>query len=951
MSRHNKLTRTDAAAAPDSRPAPAPALATAPAPASATNPAVGDGPAAASVLCGAGLGLLAALIASGAAGVMTHPLRHGLSAVLLVGAGLLAWPRRRLPLTHWLLILLTAVLVTAMSGSPLATVTVLGVALALTAMGWLHEGASRKLLQLAGEACVVLALYRLACTSIPWAWMAADAIAQGFGHAAGALTRLPLHTGTTFAALDALVPVVYLALAVPARSGNLRRQRWLREAGTALAAALACQFAYLVFLCYAPSLLSQHWLQIPPVEAPIAGATPPPPGLVSWLRLMIPWNLPLLALLLQTIVAAAILRQTRFHRVHGHRQRARQAGVAVVLLGLAAVAPALTYLCRNVPDLHGKKIVISEKGFLNWLKPEHGQYGRLTIGMYGLMPTFLESLGAQPLVSPDLSEQDLAGASAVVLLFPNDPWPAGQKERLWAFVRAGGTLLVMGEHTTWEKDERGQLLAAVPGTEFNRFNEILAPSAMRVNFDSATFTVGGWLHSYEHLAHPIAAGIGDQSNEFGSVIGASLDVHWPARPFLIGRWGWADPGDTASTRAMMGNGEYDPGERLGDVVLAAEQRLGKGRIIAFGDTSALTNGLTVGCHPYTSRLFTYLFAQELALPGWRLALGLAAIVALGGLLVTRANSWLTAATTVCLATSLTVCTAVTAAAWERFPEGRTKPDGTPRVPNNLAYIDASHLGAFSAESWRPEGLGGLAMTMMRNGYLTLNLDDFDARRLERAKLFVCVAPSRPFSHRQRDTITAFVRQGGVLIMTVGYEEREASRALLRDLGFAIGLTPEAEKAGVEPRPLGHFKAPFFTGDNFMAYVRFHAAWPVICNDPNRLVISRYPSGEELIVMRRVGQGLVVVVGDTFFAVNKNLEHEGGEPFDGLRENAVFWRWLLALLREGMGEGKPWHPAAEECTPATPPSPPAAEPQAATDAATDAAAGTPAPSPNQPEGAP
>jgi hypothetical protein len=843
------------------------------------------------------------------------------------------------------------IVVAAMGGSAILPVAILGAALALLALSWLHEGASRTLLQLAGEACVVLALYRLTCTSIPWVWLAADAVAQGFGRVAGTLARQPLWTGTTFAALDALVPVLYLAVAVPARSGDLRRRRWLRVAAPALAAALACQFAYLILLCYAPNLLDQKWMYVPPVEPPIAGATPPPPGLVACLRLMIPWNLPLLALLLQTLVAATILRQTRFQRVHARRWRLQQVVVAAAVLTLAAVAPALTYLCRDVPDLRGKKIVLSEKGFLNWLTPEHGQYGRLSIGMYGMMPTFLESLGAQPLVSPDLSEKDLAGASAVVLLFPNDPWPAGQKERLWDFVRNGGTLLLMGEHTTWEKDENGHLADAAPGSEINRFNEILAPSAIRVNFDSATFTVGGWLHSYEHLAHPIAAGIRDQSNEFGSVIGASLAVRWPARPFLIGRWGWADPGDTASTRAMLGNGDYDTGERLGDVVLAAEQRLGKGRIIAFGDTSGLTNGLTVGCHPYTSRLYTYLFASNLALPGWRLALALAALIALATLLCARPSPWLLAAAAVCLATSLTVCSARTAAAWQRFPEGRTKPDGTPRVPNNLAYIDATHMGAGSAESWRPEGLGGLSMTLMRDGYLTLNLDDFDARRLERARLLVCAAPTTTFSRRERADIMTFVRDGGVLIATVGYEDREASRALLQDLGFVVGIDPADEAAGIEPRPLGHFKAPFFNGGNYMAYVRFHAAWPVICTDPNRLVISRYPSGEELIVMRRVGQGLVVVVGDSFFAANKNLENEGGELFDGLRENAVFWRWLVALLREGMGEGKSWHPTAADCTPPKPAGPPAAEPQAAAEAGAAPAAGTPTTPPNPPEGAP
>ena len=33
---------------------------------------------------------------------------------------------------------------------------------------------------------------------------------------------------------------------------------------------------------------------------------------------------------------------------------------------------------------------------------------------------------------------------------------------------------------------------------------------------------------------------------------------------------------------------------------------GRGKIVVFGDPSGLTNGLTIGCHEYTSRLYAYL---------------------------------------------------------------------------------------------------------------------------------------------------------------------------------------------------------------------------------------------------------------------------------------------------------------------------------------------------------
>ena len=109
----------------------------------------------------------------------------------------------------------------------------------------------------------------------------------------------------------------------------------------------------------------------------------------------------------------------------------------------------------------------------------------------------------------------------------------------------------------------------------------------------------------------------------------------------------------------------------------------------------------------------------------------------------------------------------------------------------------------------------------------------------------------------------------------------------------------------------------------MAYVRFHAAWPVESPDPQARPIAygpRDPKGPAdqadptVILMRRIGHGKVVVVADTEFATNKNLEREGGQPFEGMRENADFWRWLLDYLNDR----QPWTPPRPLPTP--PPQP-------------------------------
>jgi hypothetical protein len=282
-----------------------------------------------------------------------------------------------------------------------------------------------------------------------------------------------------------------------------------------------------------------------------------------------------------------------------------------------------------------------------------------------------------------------------------------------------------------------------------------------------------------------------------------------------------------------------------------------------------------------------------------------------------------AAAALALAASLALCTVVTHHAWDVLP------DGVWKSPNNLAYIDAGHLNADAPESWREDGLGALQLTLMRNGYLPLLLSQITPERLDRARLLFIDAPSRAYSADECQAVRDFARRGGIVIITVGYERAGPSRRLLSTLGFQVGMPADAETAdgtpAQKPAPLGHFKSPFFNGGDYYAFVRFHAAWPVYCDDPNAFVVTEYKPGKAVIVVRRLRRGAVAVIGDTCFAMLKNLENEDGSPIEGLRENAVFWRWFLAFL----GGGEPWYPPKPQIeAPADSTVPPAAVPPAA-----------------------
>ena len=852
--------------------------------------------------------LAAALLAAGATGLLAHPLRRGLVLAALAAAALADWPGRRREL-HAAALLAAALAAVAMVASLQPPINVLAACLILAALCVGREGAERRATAIAAAAVAVLAIWCLARTSIPAVWLGADSLGRALGGLAGWATGRPLWVGSTMAGLD------FLVLSAAFLAGWVLASRPPRGGRGALAAGamVAGQLVYLTVL----SLVANHEQGVP------AGSEDG----WSWaaaLATLNPWNLPVLAGAIQLAVIGAVLR---WWPLPSEAPARRPVWLWAPIVVLAAAIPAATVLSVRGGSMEGRKVVLYEKGFLNWLRPRHGDYGRLSVGMYGLLRDYLESLGAECMISPDLSAYTLADADLLILLYPNDQWRPEQLQRIHEFVRGGGTLAVFGDHTLHEPREAvdattqpAEPVAADVNEPSNRINEVLAPTAMRIRFDSQTFTVGGWLHSYQPMAHPATLGLGDDRQQFGVVTGASVSVRYPARPLLIGRWGWNDLGDEGGP-AAMGDRRYTPGEKLCDVVMAAEQQVGAGRVIVFGDTSSMTNGITVGAHVFTSRLLAYMADGGGVRWGGLYLVGALCAAALAGLLIYSGDYRQTAAAAVVLAVATAVCVAVGARVGEVLPDGRRI--GLARLDDSadrfwlgprdvpapgLAYIDTTHLEAFSRESTRPDGTMGLTLTLMRNGYLTLDLPEFTADRLAGASLLVSVAPSRSFSSRQRRILRDWVRGGGTLICTAGYDSAAGSRDMLADFGLKLGYSADKEMGpgDIEPQPMGWFKSTYYEGEGYHSYARYWAAWPVATVAPPvfdkdigaALPVAFGRGGYAVIMLRHYGKGQVVLVGDTGFAMTKNLEREYGEPIEGMRENADFWRWLLSGLRGG-----------------------------------------------------
>jgi len=723
------------------------------------------------------------------------------------------------------------------------------------------------------------------------------------GRVAGWLAGYRLEVGATFGGIDFLVLTfaIYTAWIICTVPPRRSRALWVA------AIIVVGHFVYLVALAYSEKLLALLPAVVVPPKADINSDV----GIWTWtngLRTLIPWNMPLVAMFIDIGIVAAMVGGSPWLPVIEidpeklKRQKAREdkeevpgsvlAKDVLFRFGpplLAVAAALLAALAVNKSDLKGKTIVAYDKGFLNWLKPE---YGSPIDGRYGMLPAFVESLGGKFDHSKDLSEKDLAKADVLLLIHPDQPWPKETLDRVWDYVRGGGSLLLVAEPAVRE------------GNSSSSFNEVLKPLAMEVRFDTAVPRPGSWEQSYDVMAHPATAGVDDLRNRFGIQLGSSIRTNWPARPTLVGRWGWSDPGSDAATSGIS---HYNAGDRLGDLVLAAEQTVGRGRVFVLGDTSPLQNDGLPNAFPFAGRLLSHL-ANRPSSPqaAWRQWLALATLLAMLGLLAGRPAAWQTMLTPAVMGVSLLCCTAV--GCWS----GRVLPDGrsiTSSNVSNIAYIDASHLEAYQSDSQINRGVNrGIAefmRTLMRQGYLPLLAPDVTSERLERCGLLISIGPAREFSPVECEAVKQFVSAGGTFLCMVGAEQSRASAPMLAEFGFIVphSPVPPSEDAH-EPAPLSAFRQVFAkNGGN--RYVQPYAGWPVECaasGIDKWVVWSDDKNDLPIVVGCSEGAGSCVVIGDTHFAANENLQTLEGTVAD----NILFWRWLLT---RAVPRQKPWNPPA------------------------------------------
>lgn len=568
----------------------------------------------------------------------------------------------------------------------------------------------------------------------------------------------------------------------------------------------------------------------------------------EFLRSIHPLHTQVLGPLLMSVPVLWYLRQD-----HGVAPERRSPRAATVLACLAIVVSGTLQVARTAPTRDGGTIALYEKGFLNWGYPTTKAYGRGSHGMLGMLPEFLRARGSKPKMLTGITREALEGMDALILINQHDPLPPEAIEAISEFVRGGGGLLVAGDHTTWRHG--GVIL-----------NQPLEMTNIRFRFDNAEFFVGGWLHSAKFWPHHITADLNAEENTSASVIGASLDTSYPAIPMVVGKYGFSDPGElSAESNGYMGNRKYDPEERLGDLVLVAGEDVGRGRVLVLGDTTALSNGVLSHSWPFLTRAFDWLLSESRA--GVPLTLELIALLLL-----------VLALLATCLATSSSLAAGVPILAASILVQGiLPEPPWASKAPRPLrsfaaegdhpgralAIIDESHISNLSREGLRENGIGGLSVNLIREGFFPIRMRRFEERQLREASLFICVAPTKEFSERETKALEAWVRQGGTLLLSIGRDHRVPVEHLLAHSGFDL-----------QPMPLGLQKSVVKGSE--LAPQSF-CAWKIEGGETLATIL-----GHGWVSQASLGTGRVILIGDSQFLFDKNFESDAGVAMENIR---------------------------------------------------------------------
>lgn len=541
--------------------------------------------------------------------------------------------------------------------------------------------------------------------------------------------------------------------------------------------------------------------------------------------------------MIYSIISRYILSNVKYKNINKYKPKKSILFIFFIFIMIFSLYN-VNYIIYNRARIKNNNIIMLEDGYSEWKKPDYTVFGIKTMGMFGCLPMILENYGYNvELIQSQTIPIKIVDANILVIINLNYTLDDVQNKIIWNFVKNGGSLFILGDHT----DIQGIM---------NHTNSLLKPINIKFCFDSAFYLKEHWINCLNLLTHPITRNI-HNVNDIKWGIGASLKISYPAVPIIIGRYSFSDTGNYDNEQeAYLGNYKYDKGEQLGDLVLAAEVVYGKGKVLVFGDTSSLQNP----CLPYNYK-FIYDVFNYLSYKGsnstylyYNFFISLMIFLII---FIQRNYTFFIIFLIVIVFLLYIIPTNIIRQLY--YPLFSYN--------NKIAYIDNTHCNAYNLEGYTDNSVDGLIYNIYRNDYIPRFLNSFTYDDIKKSSILIIIGPTKPFSNYELNVINKFIVKGGTVIISIGWYEKTLT--LCNEFNFTI-----------DPVPLGPY--PYVDIEyNVSSYeIRFIDSWSLKCDKTYYVYYSTKLDNEvfNLIIIKKIGFGTLVVISDSRFLLNNNLEN-------------------------------------------------------------------------------
>ena len=249
------------------------------------------------------------------------------------------------------------------------------------------------------------------------------------------------------------------------------------------------------------------------------------------------------------------------------------AALASVFVGIIALK-----ICWAGPAKEGRILIDdAHSGFWEPAQPALGTNGFGSDYLYNcssLVEWLRHSHPVEVNAHQSLTEQLLHNIDVLVLKTPTRRFGPEEIAVVLAFVRRGGGLLLIGDHTN--------LLGM---SSF--LNEIAAPFGIRFRYDASNAYLSGYFSSFSPpwlFAHPIVEGL----PPLRFLTSCTLEAAFSTELVVISHDVMSDPMDY-SKPSFFGKLIPNPRNGFGLFPLAVARRYGQGRVVAFAESTTLSN--------------------------------------------------------------------------------------------------------------------------------------------------------------------------------------------------------------------------------------------------------------------------------------------------------------------------------------------------------------------------